>query len=203
MSENHNPINILIDNLYEYLQEHLSIDYGEYQEIELLRQLSEHKPPLIPDYNPADSLSLFQVHFLLFHCLYKLQVEWLEQNKAYLQIGLAKCQVTPIVDKNSNIGAALKNTDPMSDYYLNLENLFSTNQQQVEHMLKSFWQKFSDYCKTDEYVKACKVLEVRPDSSLHVKKQMYKRLCAKHHPDKGGDVPTIQQINQAWAVIKG
>ena len=203
MSDTQNPITILIDNLFEYLQEYLSIDYGEYQEIALLRHLSEHNPPLIPDYNPADSLSLFQVHFLLFHCLYKLQVNWLEQNKAYLQIGLAKCQVTPIYSQYSEIGNELKNADPMQDYYLNLDNLFSTNQHEVEQMLNNFWQKFTDYCQTDQYIQACKTLEVRPDSSLHVKKQMYKRLCAKHHPDKGGDVSAIQQINLAWNVIKG
>ncbi|EWH11287.1 DnaJ-class molecular chaperone [Catenovulum agarivorans DS-2] len=203
MPESQNPITVLIENLFEYIKHNLSADYGEYQEIDVLRQLSQHNPPLIPEYDPADSLQLFQVHFLLFHCLYKLQLHWLKHNKAYLQIGLAKFQVTPIMASDKQVGNALTDADPMQAYYLDLNNLYSTDQNQVERMLANFWQKFQQYCHSDQYIQACNTLEVRPESSLHVKKQRYKRLCALHHPDKGGDVSTIQQINQAWTVIKG
>ncbi len=33
-------------------------------------------------------------------------------------------------------------------------------------------------------------------------KQQYRNLCFKHHPDKGGDTRTMQEINAEWALIQ-
>ena len=40
-----------------------------------------------------------------------------------------------------------------------------------------------------------------PDTKENMKKQ-YRDLCMKHHPDKGGDTRTMQEINAEWSDIQ-
>lgn len=54
------------------------------------------------------------------------------------------------------------------------------------------------------YNKACKVFELDRKSKFHTAdniKTVYRRLCKKHHPDKGGDVAMMQQVNVAYDVL--
>lgn len=47
-------------------------------------------------------------------------------------------------------------------------------------------------------------LGVNPSDSVAVIKTAYRKLASKHHPDKGGDVKTMQKINAAYdAAMKG
>ena len=46
------------------------------------------------------------------------------------------------------------------------------------------------------------ILKVNPSAKLEDIKQAYRKLVKIHHPDKGGDVKTMLEINAAWEVLK-
>ncbi len=55
-----------------------------------------------------------------------------------------------------------------------------------------------------DYKEACKVFDLDRKSKFHTAdniKAIYRRLCKKHHPDKGGDVSKMQQVNVAYDTL--
>lgn len=46
-----------------------------------------------------------------------------------------------------------------------------------------------------------KILEVNENASLDEIKRAYRKLAAKHHPDKGGDTKKFQEISQAYDTL--
>jgi DnaJ-domain-containing protein 1 len=48
---------------------------------------------------------------------------------------------------------------------------------------------------------ALAVLGLRDSATEWQIKSAYRRLAAEHHPDRGGDVTTMQQINQAYSLL--
>ncbi len=46
-----------------------------------------------------------------------------------------------------------------------------------------------------------KILEVNENASLDEIKRSYRKLAAKHHPDKGGDTKKFQEISQAYDTL--
>lgn len=47
------------------------------------------------------------------------------------------------------------------------------------------------------------VLGVRPDAPAEVIKASYQALARKAHPDAGGSTERMQELNEAWAAVKG
>ena len=47
-----------------------------------------------------------------------------------------------------------------------------------------------------------KVLGVPNDSDKSICKKAYRKLCAKYHPDNGGDVNMFNKVNDAWKMIE-
>ena len=47
-----------------------------------------------------------------------------------------------------------------------------------------------------------RVLCVPNGSDKNVCKKAYRRLCAKYHPDNGGDADKFDEINKAWGMIE-
>eukprot|EP01060_Flectonema_neradi_P027966 TRINITY_DN37619_c0_g1_i1.p1 TRINITY_DN37619_c0_g1~~TRINITY_DN37619_c0_g1_i1.p1 ORF type:complete len:215 (+),score=40.11 TRINITY_DN37619_c0_g1_i1:139-783(+) len=50
--------------------------------------------------------------------------------------------------------------------------------------------------------RARKVLQVSLSASFEEIKTMHKKLVVKHHPDKGGDVERMKEVNEAFAILK-
>ncbi len=46
------------------------------------------------------------------------------------------------------------------------------------------------------------ILGVAPDTPIEDCKKAYRKLCAQHHPDNGGDKDTFDRINKAWQQIQ-
>jgi len=52
------------------------------------------------------------------------------------------------------------------------------------------------------YNEACKIFDLKSKFYTHDNiKSVYRKLCKKHHPDKGGDVAIMQQVNVAYDVL--
>ena len=47
-----------------------------------------------------------------------------------------------------------------------------------------------------------KVLGVSSSATKEECKKAYRRLCAKYHPDNGGDKDKFDEVNKAWNMIE-
>lgn len=47
-----------------------------------------------------------------------------------------------------------------------------------------------------------KILGVSDKASKDECKKAYRRLCAKYHPDNGGDPNKFDEVNKAWQMIE-
>lgn len=46
------------------------------------------------------------------------------------------------------------------------------------------------------------VLGIRDNAPKEECKKAYRRLCAKYHPDNGGDKDKFDEVNKAWTMIQ-
>ncbi len=160
-------------------------------EFELIKWLEAQGQDGFDKHCLRGNLSLFQTHFLLFHTLYRLRDELCEQGKAHLHISALCIRLTPITQTGT---AAIDGHDPLRAYYLDLDNLQQTRDEDVEALLGSFWQRFLG---NDERRQALDVLELQDPVDWPTIKTQHRRLAMQHHPDRGGDEERLQAINAA------
>merc|ERR1719215_1425728 len=55
--------------------------------------------------------------------------------------------------------------------------------------------------KDADTTKLYEVLGVNKDDDPKTIKKAYRKLCLKHHPDKGGDEHTFKEINAAYEIL--
>lgn len=161
-------------------------------EYELLKQLREHGYFSFLGAAPAPPHALFCAHFLLYHNLYRLRDRALQRHEGYLQISALDIRFAPIPAAEP----ALVEVDPLRAYYLALENLAQTTEEDVEALLASFW-----FCVQNQQTRVSDLQTLglsEPVSRTEIK-QAYKRLAMQHHPDRGGDRQLLQTINQAYS----
>ncbi|KMT65347.1 DNA-J related domain-containing protein [Catenovulum maritimum] len=184
-----------IDALDEILTDETNI-----LESEIFSKLKQPPYQLIKPFAQDNQFLLFQQHFILYNALYKLRDIWFNQNKAHIEIGLARVSISKQITNSE----ALTKLDTLRSYYLNWDNLLNTDEAQVETLLDNFWQQISIKPLVDksDVEKAFVILEINSDANANEIKQAYKGLCLKHHPDRGGDQTKITEINWAWSILK-
>ena len=179
------------------------IGISEYELICILKS----PPYLVFDKDVLNnSLMMFQTHFVLFHCLYQLRERWRVQKIGELDIGLTCISLRPILESTMK----LQTEDPLADYYLDWSNLGSTDRNEVEALLNSFWQKMGNNnslntnISTPELKQACMVMNIESlqSTTLLELKQQYRKLQRKNHPDKGGRIEVSQSILQAYSQLR-
>ncbi|MEW5755451.1 MAG: DNA-J related domain-containing protein [Pseudomonadota bacterium] len=140
------------------------------------------------------NLSMYQCHFILFHCLYALQSR-LRTEAQDIDIHCLKIKLLPYAAATTSFPAP---HDPLREYYLSLTNLETTTEGDVNDLLGSFWTRF---LRNDQRAFALSVLGLQdPVSPADIRKQ-YKKLVMEHHPDRGGDKTTLQAINEAMSLL--
>ncbi|MDN3649894.1 DNA-J related domain-containing protein [Reinekea marina] len=163
-------------------------------EYDLMVLLDQQEDSLFPKPNLSDKILLFQHHFMLRHCLYQLQTKYAHQGQYFLDLSL-----TRIVRKPSSDGEQhLKEYDSLRDYYLDLNNLNKESAASIDAMLDSFWKRLVRVKAAPE---AHQTLGLTGQESFKEKQQQYRKLAQQHHPDKGGDAETFQNIQSAWESI--
>ena len=175
---------------------------GGLSEFELLRALEAAGDARFAADQRRDNLSLFQIHFFLFHHLYLLQTQLLQSGETSLEIG-PLCIRLQVISKLELLKVKRREVDrhdPLRDYYLDLNNLESTGGEQIEQLLEQFWLKLF---KNDRRADALAELGLQDPVSWEEIKAQYRRLVMEHHPDRGGDVARLQVINAALEVLKG
>mgnify|MGYP001824949680 FL=1 len=137
---------------------------------------------------------LFQKHFLLFHALYCINRQRVADRQGALHISPLLIISLAYVEASTQIGEP----DELADYYLNIENLQGTTEDNVNDLLDAFWVR---YLNNEQRGDALQVLGLSDPVTDRQIVQRYRKLAAVHHPDKGGETGKIQAINEAYAVL--
>jgi len=140
-------------------------------------------------------LSLFQTHFILFNALYNLKDQLWQEKAGALDI----CPLNIILLPYQSGTAAMTEHDALRAYYLDLDNLTQTNEQDVTTLLQNFWLKLEG---NERRAAALNVLELQDPVDYAAIKKQHRRLAMRHHPDRGGDNCRLQAINAAMDVLK-
>ncbi|MBF0622435.1 MAG: DnaJ domain-containing protein [Magnetococcales bacterium] len=161
------------------------------REYDLVQHLKKNK--IEPFFSAAlsDDLTLFKIHFLLFHLLYKLRnrLHILEKNRLKIH-----CLEIILQPWNTSTDSLPDLHDPLSAYYLNADNLDHTTQSDVKQMLDDFWKRFQNHLHKDT---AWHTLGLEPGTPNEQIKSRYRDLAKKHHPDHGGCRIRFQEIAEA------
>ena len=185
-------MSVAIAALQALLEELLAARPQGMSEYELLKELAGRGLGIFGEPDSRDMLGMFQRHFLLFHCLYLMRNERRAAGQGDLEIDCLRICFVPAVSVNSAHPAL---PDTLAAYYLDLGNLDSTGETEVQDMLDGFWRKFVGLEQRDE---ALAVLELEASASLGEIERQYRRLAMKRHPDRGGDPAQFQRLE--WAV---
>lgn len=181
--------------LEQHLLEILSAHPDGIGEHALIKTLQGANHEGISGASLTNHLDLFRAHFLLFHTLYRLRERLWQEERGHLEIGMLHIVLQPY----RRGVAALANRDPLRDYYLELDNLKTTTEEDVVALLAGFWTRLQ---ANERRATALAVLELRdPVDHATIKKQ-YRMLAMQHHPDRGGDKTRLQAINHAMAILE-
>lgn len=147
-----------------------------------------------------DSLSLFRCHFIIMHCLYRLQAQWFDDHSAWLEISPLCIQRHPYskaVPSERSLPAS-NDGHALASYYLDLSQL-ATTRADIDELLSSFWRQMaiSDYRQAD-----LDLLQLPPQANAHDIRQRYRFLAMQHHPDRGGDTGYFQQLTTAYQRLR-
>ncbi|WP_018873694.1 DNA-J related domain-containing protein [Thioalkalivibrio sp. ALJ16] len=167
----------------------------------LIAQLRDDGVALFADARLREPLSLFQTHFLLFHCLYRLRDRLLPQGE-WVRIHCLDIGIEPVTGgPRPGVAGLPAQHDPLRAYYLDLARLERMDAAAVEALLGEFWARMGRDQRRDQ---ALAVLELTDPVDADSVRRQYRRMAQRHHPDRGGDTATLQRINEArWILLAG
>ena len=140
---------------------------------------------------------LFQAHFMVRHALYRLQQDYHDKHMFHLVIELTK--LTRLPWQESNATGISDQPDTLRQYYLNLNNLLVTTPDDVNTLLRDFWQR---YITQDNKVEALRVLGLSVNTDFPTARRRYRQLAQQYHPDKGGNTARFQALQDAMATLE-
>ncbi len=165
-------------------------------EYDLIQGLTQQDPAFAFE-GDNSSLALFRQHFLVMNALYQLQAELFEEG-TYLSISPLAIRLESLQDSGQSALPTDNAEAPLREYYLDWNNLSQTTHGDVDSMLNRFWER---YLALDKRLAALQTLELPADASWEAVKQAYRRLAARHHPDKGGAPARFRDIRGAYEVL--
>jgi hypothetical protein len=189
-------MHVVIEGIQAVLSEILDSHPAGLTEYELLKKLAEFDVGLFDEDYFRSPLGLYQRHFLLFHCLYLLRDKLRAAKQNDLGIHCLGIKLIPYRNAPSDYPALL---DPLAAYYLDLDNLTATDEQEVLRLLNGFWQKFAS---VDHRDKALAVMGLTHPTSYPEIRQQYRRIAMQCHPDRGGDIAQFQKLEWAMGILR-
>ena len=173
----------------------------QWTEHELIETLQQPPYELFAADALRDTLSLFQTHFLIFHCLYCLRADWLSEQTADIEINTLRIRRVSWQPGED----ALQTSDPLASYYLDLSQLTGTGAADVDAMLNDFWDKMAGsrpkQSSAMSFEHACEIMLLAPPLSVPELKRQYRRLIHQYHPDKGGSLVKMQTVKKAYQTL--
>lgn len=169
-------------------------------EFTLIRRIAQERPDSLFAVPGAlrDPLSLFQLHFLLFHRLYGLS-DRLAASGRQLHIHALRIGIEP----RAPSAPGLRCSDPLRSYYLDWSEWARTHEADVQRLLDRFWRGHRHSQATDAEVEAALAVFdlTAPIDGATIKKR-YRQLVSRHHPDRGGETERLQAINAAMLILE-
>jgi hypothetical protein len=199
-----NPYLWVLEGLSDWFHHGLS-------EFELIKRLQQEHG-LIPDDYQGSTQALFTTHFLLFNALYVLQDRWLAQQKGLLRVSPLSIVFDRFQDSITHepIGPAYlaESTDlELKAYYLDLRHLAAEDEVSLNRMLDGFWARlYRQAPAVDDHIQRALLifgLSAHPQEEIDYKliKSRYRKLAMAYHPDRGGDLDRIKDVNEAMAIL--
>ncbi len=180
--------------LFSAIETELSQQPGGIKEYDLIQALQGHGYFESSAKSPMPPHDLFHIHFMLFHALYLLRDRLLQEKQSWLEISPLKIQLHPYLEGKE----ALTTGDKLRAYYLDLNHIDNTTEDDVCELIASFWNKLSKCDKRDDALQTLGLKDPIDDITI---KQAYRRLAMEHHPDRGGDKERLQAINTAINIL--
>jgi len=143
----------------------------------------------------ADKPSLFRAHFLLMHTLYQMRQGLQPSQRLDINPMRIRLWNSDEAEQTTDIDAV----DHMGDYYLELQNLDDTTEEQIEEMIGRFWARFSG---VQQRPQALSVLGLQDPVNDDEIKSRYRELAMEHHPDRGGDAERFAAIQGAMEILE-
>lgn len=173
-------------------------------EFELIRLLQNPPYELLGEHALRGQLDLFQTHFLVFHCLYVLRHEWGQEGLGRLRIEPLAIALEPVAQACRDTSEVTK-ADPLASYYLDLDHLAQTKEQDVASLLGQFWQRFGQRQEVtaDQRSQALVVMNLTAMPSCQAQlKRRFRHLIHQRHPDKGGSHEAMQELQWAYKILR-
>lgn len=162
-----------------------------------LIQLLEKQNITFPE-EESNEMKLFKKHFLVMNALYQLQKELLEDN--YLLTITSLAIKLDKIEQRSDKTELIDDTDiKLSEYYLDWDNYTNTTKEDVESLLKGFWDRYFAF---DQQAQALSVLDLDGSSDWEAISYSYRQKINQYHPDKGGDQSKFIEIKEAYEILK-
>lgn len=185
-----------IEGIQSIVSEILDSHPAGLSEYDLLKELAGREISLFDENDYNSPLALFQRHFLLFHCIHLLRDKLHTTRQGDMTI---HCLLIQRIPYRSNVSEHPALSDPLSAYYLDLDNLKTTEESDILRMLDDFWQKFAGSEQRDE---ALSVMALTHPTSYSDIKRQYRRLAMQWHPDRGGEPAQFQRLEWAMGVLR-
>ena len=168
-------------------------------EYELLTHLGEQHPFFNASGCDDQNLGLFRRHFLLFHCLYRLEQTYRANRSGVLSISALEIRRLPYPSEGKEQNqppTSITAADPVRDYYLDISQLQSTGKDEVDDLLGRFWLALARHDARDDALALLGLSDPVDDDTI---RKHYRQQVMQHHPDRGGDTTRLQQLNAAIA----
>ncbi len=185
----HNPLTAPILKLLQEAPQGLS-------EFEIIRGLKGRGLYIDDLDDPA--MTLFNGHFLVMNALYALQRDLLT-DKIFLAVSPLQNRLHPMVARGSGQLQADATDAALSQYYLDWSNLDGMTPQGVDALLDGFWLRFAGAEQAED---ALQVLELKAGADWAEIQMAYRRLAARHHPDRGGAAVRFVRVREAYEALK-
>lgn len=169
-------------------------------ELSLIKAIQGQPWELLGDVVFSEPEKLYPVHFLLFHVLYRLRDQLSEAGESL--------QISPLnirIEKQSVVSGegVPDSVDTLRQFYLDLSQ-YRLPEEAIQRMMNDFWAGAPGQAPAQaETREAAEILgfQAVPSDFPTVKKR-FRRAVMNAHPDRGGKTETIQDLNQAFAVLK-
>lgn len=169
-------------------------------EYELIRQLKAAPYHVFDAHALADPLDLFRCHFIVSHCLYRIQRLWFQTHVAYLDIQATRIDVLPISEASAQ--ALSCHDQKLADYYLDISNLINTDVDDVNDLLNGFFKRMAYSYDGQQHQADLDLLGLTSPTTQHDAQTRWRSLAMQHHPDRGGDHDEFQRISAAYQRLK-
>ncbi|RRJ82762.1 DNA-J related domain-containing protein [Aestuariirhabdus litorea] len=170
-------------------------------EHQLMSALTEELDALLgPDTGDDLNLRLFRKHFLLMNALYQLQCSLAEEG-VWLAISALSISLGPRPPARASEEGALTRAgdESLRQYYLDWHHFQQADAESVAELLASFWLR---YRGQDRQQQALEWLQLEALPSAEELTAAYRRLAARHHPDRGGDAARFVEIREAYELLR-